>query len=99
MRAAVLAEVDGRMDLLPQEPEARPQDRLVRAGGRVGPGVFEQVAGEVLGQEAVVGDVGVEGTDDVVAVPPGVRDVGVVLVAARLGVARGPAVDFQREVP
>ena len=47
----------------------------------------QQVAGEVLRDELVVGHVGVEGADDVIAVLVGVGDGGVELVAARLGVA------------
>ena len=51
------------------------------------PRLGEQVAGDVLGEEPVVGQVGVEGADDVVAVAPGVGDLVVELVAVRLGVA------------
>ena len=45
------------------------------------------VAGELLQHEAVVGLVGVEGVDDVVAITPGVGAVVVGLVAVAVGVA------------
>ena len=48
---------------------------------------IELVAGELLGQEAVVGFVGVEGADDIVAVTPGVGAEGILAIAVRLGVA------------
>ena len=48
---------------------------------------IELVAGELLGQEAVVGFVGVERPDDIVAVTPGVGAEGILPVAVRLGVA------------
>ena len=54
-------------------------DSLVPSASRRG--VVEQVAGDLLGDELVVGDVGVEGADDVVAVAAGVGDRVVELVA------------------
>src|SRR5579883_65569 len=45
------------------------------------------VAGQLLGYESVVGLILVKGTDDVVAVAPGVRPLAVGLVAIGLGVA------------
>ena len=47
----------------------------------------EFVAGELFGEKLVVGLVVVEGGDDVVAVAPGVRAVGVLTVSVGLGVA------------
>ena len=57
----------------------------------------EFVAGDLLEKEAVVGLVGLEGLDDVVAVAPGLRAFGVEFVAVGVGVAddvepfQGPA--------
>ena len=48
---------------------------------------IELVAGKLLGQEAVVGFVGVEGPDDIVAVTPGVGAERILPVAVRLGIA------------
>ena len=48
----------------------------------------KQVAGDLLGEEAVVGLVFVEGLDDIVAVAPGVRVKDVRFFAARFGVTR-----------
>ena len=60
-----------------------------KAGGgeSFGAGVGEFVAGELFVEEAVVGFVGVEGGDDVVAVTPGVGTVEVVFLAVGIGVA------------
>ena len=55
--------------------------------GRVPPRVIEQVAGDLLDHEPVVGQVGVECTDHVVAIAEGVGDVVVELVPGGLGVA------------
>ncbi len=48
---------------------------------------IELIAGELLGQEAVVGFVGVEGPDDIVAVTPGMGTKGILPVTVRLGIA------------
>ena len=60
-----------------------------KAGGDLELGVvrIELVAGELLGEEAVVGLVGVERADDVVAVAPGVGANGILAIAVRLGIA------------
>ena len=50
-------------------------------------GVRQQVAGQVLADQPVVRHVVVEGADQVVAVAPGERDVGIALAAVRLAVA------------
>ena len=78
------ADVNRRVNLLAQEPEARPLHRFIRPRGQVEPGRAHQVARDVLGQEPVVGDVGVEGADDVVAIAPGVGDGRVELVSSGL---------------
>jgi hypothetical protein len=61
----------------------------VKAGGdeRFVRGVGQFIAGELLGDEAVVGFVGVQGGDDVVAIAPDAGLGAVALVAARVGVA------------
>ena len=74
------------MDRLVEVPEAGADRRLVGAVVGVDPG-FEEIAGEVLGDEAVVGHVAVEGADDPVPVPPGLANGIVELVAAGLRVA------------
>ena len=80
----VLADVHRRVHLLAQIPEAGAHDRTI-AAGRVEPRIGHQVAGDLLADEAVVGEVVVEGVDNPVSIPPGVRDLVVELVAAGLG--------------
>ena len=86
--ALVLANIDRRMDPLAQEPEARADDRLVEA---LAPdavrGCVQQIARDVLDDELVVGHIGVERADDVVAILKRVGDVVIELMPARLGVA------------
>ena len=48
---------------------------------------IELVTGKLLGQEAVVGFVGVEGPHDIVAVTPGLGTDGILPVTVRLGIA------------
>ena len=48
---------------------------------------LQQVAGELFADELVVGDVGIEGADQVVAVTPGLRDSGISFAPVRVGVA------------
>ena len=64
-----------------------PQPEIAGGDPQLGIVGIELIAGELLGQEAVVGLVGVERADDVVAVAPGVGAEGVLAVAVRLGVA------------
>ena len=64
-----------------------PDDRFVGPPVRVEARRRQQVAREMLPDQLVVRDVAVEGADEVVAVPPGERDVGVALAAVRLAVA------------
>ena len=79
-------------------------DGLVQAAVRVEPGLGQQVAGQVLADELVVGHVGVERPDQVVAIAPRLRDVRVALAAVRLAVAyqvhpvTGPALAEVRRV-
>ena len=53
----------------------------VDAGGR------QEVAGELLADKLVVGDIGVEGADQVIAIAPRLRDGGVAFAAVGVGVA------------
>ena len=50
-------------------------------------GRFEEVAGEVFEEELVVGDVGVEGADDVVTILRSIGNGGIPFAAVGLGVA------------
>ena len=83
----VLLDVDGRVDLLAQEPEARADDRLVGSGAAVEPRPREQVAGDLLANELVVREVGVERPDDPVPVLERIGNLVVELVPARLRIA------------
>ena len=60
-------------------------DRLVHAARRVAPR-RHQVARELFDDQPIVGHVGIEGPDEVVAIPPGVLRGDVPLVAVRVGV-------------
>ena len=82
----VLADVDRRVDLLAEQPEAGTDDRLVAAGG-VEPRRLGEVAGDLLADKPVVGQVGVEGPHHPVAILPRVGDRVVELVPAGLRVA------------
>src|SRR5262249_17732299 len=82
-----LTNVHRRMDALAQVEEPGREDRLVESLDGVPARVIEQITGEVLDQESVVGEVRIERADDVIAIAVGVRDVVVELVAGGLGVA------------
>ena len=84
-RGAILAEVDGRMRPLVEPEKARSQDRLVRAGRWIASWVGEEVAGHLLDDKLVVGQVLVERPDQVVSVAVGERDVVIELVPRRFG--------------
>ena len=85
------AGIDGRVLGFAQPPEAGGEDRFVEkemrplfgAAARAG----QQVAGQVLADELIVGHVVIESADQVVAILPGVGNCKVELVALRLGVA------------
>ena len=80
-------DIDRCMRALRQEPEARTDRTDIRVPLRIHAGLVERITGQVLEHETVVRDVGVHRTDHVVAVPPGVRDRVIELVAVGLGVA------------
>ena len=48
---------------------------------------LQQIAGELFADELVVGDVGIEGADEVIAVAPSLRDGWIAFAAMRVGVA------------
>ena len=62
-----------------------PQPEIAGRHSQLGIVGIELVAGKLLGQEAVVGFVGVEGPDDIVAITPGMGAEGVLPVAVGLG--------------
>ena len=67
--------IDRRVLRLAEPPEPGRRERLVRPIRRIAPRLREQVARDVLGQELVERQVGVEGADDVIAIAPRVGDV------------------------
>ena len=64
-------------------PGPQSQKRGGDLGSRIRPVNF--IAGQLLGQESAVRFIAIEGIDDVVAIPPGVRLVAVALIAVGLG--------------
>ena len=83
----VLADVHRRMRSLAEEIKTAAEDRLVVPVCQVSPGLIKQVARNLFHHEPVVGQVGVERTDDVVAIAKRIGDVVVELVPVGLGVA------------
>ena len=86
--AHLLVDRVDRLVAVLDHPEVRGADRglvqpLLRIGARGG----QQVARDMLPDEAVVGHVGVEGANQIVAVAPGLRDGRVAFAAMRVGVA------------
>ena len=79
----VAAHVDRAVRALAQEPEAGADDRFVVALRRVAARGLDKIAGDMLDDELVVGDVGVERANDVVAILPRVADRVVEFVAVR----------------
>ena len=56
----VLADVDGRVDFLAQEPEASAENRFVEPFGGMATGFRKQIAGDMFVNEAVVGYVRIQ---------------------------------------
>ena len=83
-----LERVDGGEAVEDHAEVADAEGGLVEAEGGVEAGFFEEVAGEVFADELVVGDVGVEGADEIVAVAPRVGHGCIALAAVGIGVAR-----------
>ena len=86
-RGLLALHIDGRGVAFDHPMPRRAEPGLVEAERAI-PARREQIAGDLLLHEAIVGQVGVEGADEVVAVAPGVRIEVVVLGAVSLGVAR-----------
>ena len=82
----ILGNVDRRMDLLAEIPETGAEHRQVGAGG-VQPGGVEEVPRDLLADELVVRKIGVEAVDHPIAVPPGIGNGEIELVAAGLAIA------------
>ncbi len=78
-------DIDRRMSSLAQEKETGAQERLIEPVGRMPPGRGQQVAGNLLDHELVVGEVGVQGANHVIAIAEGVQDVVIELMPGRLG--------------
>ncbi len=72
---------------LVQVPPTGPDDRLVEACRRMSPGRPKQIARDVFPHELVVGNIRIEGPDQVIAIPPGVRDVEVLFMPIGFGEA------------
>ena len=83
----LLAYVDGRMFAFAEMPKSGSDEGFVGAFRRV-PTRCQSVARNLFAYELVVRQVGVERTNRVVAVPPGVGDFKIELVAHRLGIPR-----------
>ena len=78
-------EVDAGVVVDLAEPvEGGPDGRLVEPAVVVPAGVGQEVAGDLLADEPVVGQVVVEGPDDVVPIAPGVGNIIIPLVPVRL---------------
>ena len=65
---------------------ARAEERFVQALRLVVAGALQQVAGQVLPNQLVVGNVGVQGADQVIAVAPRLGQIRIALAPVRLGV-------------
>ncbi len=81
------ANVDRRMRRLPQMPEARADDRFVEPFHRMPPRFCQQITGNMFGHELIVGHIGIECPDHVVAVLECLWHLKVEFVPVRLGEA------------
>ena len=83
----VLCDVDRRMHLFTQQPEAGADNRFV--GPRLGiqAGMLEPVASNLFPHKLIVGQAVVERLDDPITVTPGVGDRVIRLVTSRFTVA------------
>ena len=84
----VLRNVDRPMQRLAKKPESRADDRLVRAGLRIDAWPLHEIAGNLLADELVVGQVVVERLHDPVAILPGIGNDVIKLVSSRLAIPR-----------
>ena len=83
--ALVLQNVHGIVNLLAKECPTGGEHGFICSAGIEPWG--DDVAGDVFRDKAIVGQVGIEGASEVVAVPPRIRDDEVVLVTTRFRVA------------
>ena len=83
----VLRNVNRRVNLLAQKPEARADHRLICTRDRVDPRILDEVAGDLLSNELVVWQIVIEGLHDPIAVTPDIWNRKVKLMAAGLAVA------------
>ena len=83
----MLSDIHGRMRLLGKPIKNRADDRFVEPLRWIQARVREEIAGHLFSDELVVRQVGVERADQVIAVPPGVRDRIIAFVTEGLGVA------------
>src|SRR5262249_18289219 len=82
-----LTHIHWRLFTLAEPEEAGADYRLIRAIDRTTARFGQQVARELLDHELVVGKIGVEGADNIVAKTPGVVDVEIKLMPHGFGVA------------
>ena len=83
----VLRNVNRRVNLLAQKPEARADHRLICTRDRVDPRILDEVASDLLSNELVVWQIVIEGLHDPIAVTPDIWNRKVKLMAAGLAVA------------
>ena len=81
----VLTDIRGSVDGFMQEPKAGGEQGIVRAGSQRPPRVRQQVSGKVLGDEAIVGQVFIAGSDQIVPITPGLGNGIVKLMPAGFG--------------
>ena len=87
MIGLIAADVHRRVLGFAEEPEPGGENRLVGPVGRMPPGRGQQVAGDVFHDELIVGYIGIEGADDIIAVDVGLRQFEIEFVALSLGEA------------
>ena len=78
--------IDRLIAVLDHAEVAGAKGRLVQFFGGVDARGLQEVAGELLTDELVVGHVGIEGADEVIAVAPSLRDGGISFATVRVGV-------------
>ena len=83
----VLANIDWRVDPFTQVPKASPQHRLVDFAIRVNTRVGQQIASNMLAHKLVIRHIGIECSNNVVAILIGVGGVCIELMSSRLGIA------------
>src|SRR6185437_2094908 len=84
-RHLLVERVGGGVTMLYHPKMGRAQGRLVDAELAVDPRVGQQIAGQVLANESIVGDVGIESANEIVAVAPSMGNGRVAFAAVRFG--------------